>query len=119
MRFSGEVSVLEAEVIGINEALSWLKDRTHAPICMESDSLTAVRAINKGTQYQLELGHILEECRRKIAARGGLILKHVRRLANRTAHMVAHFPCELNSYVNFVSPPRQVLDSLMYDAISD
>ncbi|XP_074377607.1 uncharacterized protein LOC141719125 [Apium graveolens] len=119
MRFSGEASVLEAEAIGINETLFWLNDRTCAPICMESDSLIAVQAINKGTQYQLKLGHIFDECRRKIAARGGLILKHVRRLANRTAYMVARFPCEVNSYVNFMSPPRQVLDSIMYDASSE
>ncbi|WOG81201.1 hypothetical protein DCAR_0100346 [Daucus carota subsp. sativus] len=119
MKINMKASVLEAEAIGILEALSWVMDRTDSKVCIESDSLTAVQAINRGIPYQLELGHIFDECRLRLTSRSSLSLNHVRRLANRVAHTVARFPCELNCYVDFMSPPRQVLDSMMYDLFSE
>lgn len=65
----------------------------------------------------MELGHVFDDCRRLLAAQRDVSLNYVSRLANRAAHAMAHFPCELNSYVSFVSPPRIVLESMMYDVI--
>lgn len=117
MKVAAAVSVLEAEAIGIDEALSWISSRTEGRVCVESDSLTAVQAINSQSVYHLEIGHILDACRLKLSVRPNIHVKHVRRLANRTAHLVARVPCELNCCIDLVSPPRFVLESLMYDAL--
>lgn len=59
-----EVSVLVAKTIGIYKALSWVVDRTDNQVCIESDSLTAVQAIIRGTTYRnyipIELGHVFD-----------------------------------------------------------
>lgn len=77
-RFQMSVSVLEAEAIGINEALSWVMDKTDAPVCVETDSLSTVQAITKGNVYKLELGHIFDECRQKLPAMRDLSVTHVK-----------------------------------------
>lgn len=96
---------MEAETIGINEAMSWVIERTNAPVCIKSDSLSAVQAINGGSTIMLEIDHIFYECRQKLISRRGLTVTHVRRLGNRTTHFMARSSCELNIYVDFMSPP--------------
>lgn len=116
MRFSRIASVMEAETTGIEEALLWIVSKGVTNVCIESDSLLAVQAVNGSTRFQLEVGHIIELCRSILASRADVNVQHVRRLANRTAHCMARIPCALNSMISIMIPPRNVLDSVMYDA---
>lgn len=50
--YDREVTVLEDEYVGIEEALSWIMSRK---VLIESDSLLVVQAINKGYIYQSEV----------------------------------------------------------------
>ena len=49
--------VLEAEAMGVCEALSWLLTLPYMKISVETDSLTTVNAICKAADYRLEVGH--------------------------------------------------------------
>ncbi|XP_074363624.1 uncharacterized protein LOC141704237 [Apium graveolens] len=54
MKCARVVSVLEAEAVGVREALLWLLTLPHMkPMKFESDSLVAVNAISKGTVYRV------------------------------------------------------------------
>lgn len=59
MRFVGSVSVLEAEIIGITEALLWSQQVTDGMVSVESDSLLGVTTINRSQLNFLELGDLI------------------------------------------------------------
>lgn len=61
MKFAGQVSVMEAEMVGILEALLWINVLPDKPITVESDSLLNVQAINKMEHNQLEVGHLIDQ----------------------------------------------------------
>lgn len=63
MKIAGEVSVLEAEMTGILEALSWAKECTSGVVSIESDSLVSVQAVQQGEENLLEVGDIMHQCR--------------------------------------------------------
>lgn len=109
---------MEAEVVGIEEALSWVVSKGLSNVSVESDSLMAVKAINGTANFHLEIGHSIDACRSILASRIDVGVSHVRRLANRAAHCMARIPCALNSYGMVRSPPRNVLDAVMYDSSS-
>lgn len=54
MSFAGRVEVLEAELVGIAEALKWCSGFGGHTICLESDSLLSVQAIKGGVQNRLK-----------------------------------------------------------------
>ena len=54
---------MEAECIGVKEALSWIMKQSGQRVTLESDSLLVCRALMSGTMNLLEVGHILEQCR--------------------------------------------------------
>lgn len=62
MRFPGLVTVLEAEVKGVQEAFNWLEVLNLSNVTVECDSEVVMKAINKDTQYYLEVGHVFEWC---------------------------------------------------------
>ncbi|XP_074352905.1 uncharacterized protein LOC141692062 [Apium graveolens] len=120
MKFEREVYVFEAEMVGIEDALSWILVKTEGKVCIESDSLLAlaVQAVNEGSSNQFEIGHTIQACRLTLAARSNVSVQHVRRLANRAAYLMERIPYELNSYIDVMSPPCNVLESMMYDVLS-
>lgn len=59
----GYASVVEAEAIGVFEALSWIKAKEMKQVMVETDSLVVVHALGKGTEYQQEVGDVLNLCR--------------------------------------------------------
>lgn len=114
-RVAGQVQAFEAEAVGMLEALSWIKNSTGQEVVVESDSLLVVEALQRGKEYQLEVGIVLKECQRILAEKSNVRIGHVRKLANKVAHLMARLPCELNSYNDFESPPLNVLETLVYD----
>lgn len=117
MRIDQRVSILEAEAVGIKEALSWVATKDMSHVSIESDSLVAVQAIEKGSYYRSEVGHVFQTCRLELPARSDLNVGYVRRLANRAAHVMARIPCQLNCFLDFSTAPSQLLESLLYDDI--
>lgn len=72
MRFAGKVQVMEAEMIGIAEALSWLDFLPQAKYVIESDSQQSVAAINGVFSNIKEIGILVHHCESMIAERTGI-----------------------------------------------
>lgn len=117
MRFAGEISVLEAEMVGILEALRWVQEWPGRHIVIESDSILSVNAIQKAACNYLELGDLIRQCRVILDGRADLSVHFVRKHANKVAHKLARLPCALNGSYVISSPPTHVLETLMSDSL--
>lgn len=117
LRKDREVSVFEAESYGILEAIKWVIDLGISNVVIESDSLLAVQAIKRGSEYYLEVGNILQEVRTLLEERHDIYILFVKKQANKVAHMLARVPCEANCLNDFSSPPHMVLESILYDVL--
>ncbi|KAL8134789.1 hypothetical protein AgCh_009705 [Apium graveolens] len=98
-------SVFEAEALAVLEGLNWLLTRNHVNVIIESDSLLTVQALQSTPEILLEVGFILDACRRILDARPGFSVSFVKRQANRAAHLVAKLPCSLTCPNVITSPP--------------
>ncbi|XP_017251076.1 uncharacterized protein LOC108221728 [Daucus carota subsp. sativus] len=116
MCFSGSVTVLEAEARGVQEAICWAEEMNMHYLVIETDSALVVEAMQSDITYYLEVGHILEFCKSKLQQRSDLSLCHVKKQANRAAHLMARVPCLLDSYNLFLSPPDLLVETLCSDA---
>ncbi|XP_074346503.1 uncharacterized protein LOC141685290 [Apium graveolens] len=72
MRFSGEVTVMEAEARGVQEAITWIENLRLQGISIESDAQLMVKAVNSHLEYYLEVGYIIEYCKMKLMNRPDL-----------------------------------------------
>lgn len=108
-------TVLEAEGIGVQEALHWLLELGLRQVVVESDSLIVATALIKNIEHASEVGTTLESCRSILRQRDDFKVQHVRRQANRVAHKLASLLCLLGTKNYFNSPPSCVLESIMYD----
>lgn len=115
MRFPGCLSVLEAEEVGILEALMWTESFLAQSIIVESDAQQGINAINGMVVNLLEQGDVVKHCRSILERKARVMVKYVRKHANKVAHSMARIPCELNSFVNFLSPPLLALETLLDD----
>ena len=81
-KYCGEVSVVEAEIIGVREALSWIKELSmqDEEITVESDSQITVNAIKKGGTNYLEVGEIMEECKQILGSLTRVSIVFIRKL---------------------------------------
>lgn len=115
MRFSGQVTVPEAEMIGIMEALQWAQELPAHKIIVEIDSMQGVNSINKPESNYLELGDIIRQCRIILQSTVSILVVFVRKHANKVARSLARLPCELNSFVLYSSPPLVLLETILSD----
>lgn len=65
----------------------------------------------------MELGSLVQHCKSIISKRSGFSVVHVRKQANRVAHQMAKIPYEPNSFVIMSSPPLNLLETLLSDAL--
>lgn len=102
-------SVFEAEAIGVREALSWIKmlQLHHCKIQLETDSLLVVQGVKSSGVNLLEVGEVLEQCRKLLSELSETSIHFVRNRANRVAHEFARMPCLVNCHLVFTSPPRR------------
>lgn len=114
-RFAGCVSVLEAELVGILEASIWSTNLPSHVFEIESDSQLGVNAIHSNMHNYLEAGDLVEHCRLLIRNQAGVSVSHVKKQANRVAHLLARLPCSINSFIDLWSPPSCVLETLLSD----
>lgn len=72
MKIEGHVSVLEAESVGVLEALLWSKEFPDKHVDVESDSMLTVCAVNKSTVQYTKLGQIFQHARELLTERSTL-----------------------------------------------
>lgn len=84
-------SIFEAELIGVRDALSWIKEGQYssAQVLVESDSLLSVKAILEDKVNLLEVGEVIEECKQGLQGLASGSIRFIRKIANRVAHNVA------------------------------
>ncbi|XP_074324342.1 uncharacterized protein LOC141661257 [Apium graveolens] len=84
-KISGEVSVFEAESVGVCEALSWIKEmqRQEDEIIIESDSQLSVNAIRATRINYLEVGEVIESCKQLLNSFHKVSVVFVRKMRTR------------------------------------
>lgn len=113
----GQVSVFEAESSGVLEAIRWVHEMGIQNVTIECDSMLTVQAVNKRTTNALHVGNVLQEIYMFLDLIPHLDVSFIRKQANKVAHALARVPCQVNCFVEFLSPPHLVLENLMYDAL--
>ncbi|XP_060964982.1 uncharacterized protein LOC133033953 [Cannabis sativa] len=113
----GCVSAEIAEVIGIKEALSWIKRKGWGRVVIESDALVVVQAINSSVHMPSQFGLLVEDCRTIVASLNNVLISYVNRSANRAAHCVARVSY-LSSGCTFneLNAPLSLCDIIKADA---
>ncbi|XP_058008494.1 uncharacterized protein LOC131182962 [Hevea brasiliensis] len=110
-RMVGLFSPTIAEIMGVREALSWIKDNNWQNVIVESDNLQVVNVLNSMNVENFSMmGGIVSDCRSLINEISCEILfSHVFRSANGVAHALAQatrsFP---NAMEWTLSPPEFV-----------
>ncbi|XP_057791107.1 uncharacterized protein LOC131008228 [Salvia miltiorrhiza] len=89
MKVRGSRDVAEGELMGINEALSWLKSLGYEHGWIDCDSKIACDAVLKGVGFINERGVLADYCRRELSTMPGVQVCNVRRSRNAIAHCLA------------------------------
>uniref|UniRef100_A0A803Q0T2 Reverse transcriptase n=1 Tax=Cannabis sativa TaxID=3483 RepID=A0A803Q0T2_CANSA len=82
----GVVEPVLAEVLGIKEALSWVKEAKWQNVILESDCLCAVQAIRSSLDMISTFGLIVKDCKNLLASLINVSISFVKRSANLVAH---------------------------------
>lgn len=98
------------------EAVRWIMELNITNVDTESDSMLTVKAFAGGSSNMLEVGNMIKEGRVLLNDHTDSSLSFVNKQANKVAHLLARVPCEVGCFNDFLTPPRMVLESLMYDA---
>ena len=87
----GSISPECVEVMGIREALSWIKAKQLNEVIVETGCLAAVQAIRGSAAMTSYFGGLIQECRdlMKEVKDKGVIFNFVKRSANNLAHAFA------------------------------
>ncbi|KAM6569367.1 hypothetical protein CsatB_017352 [Cannabis sativa] len=93
--YNGKVTAELAEIMGIKEALSWLKRNSNTQAIIESDSLVCVEAIRSAEKIASGFGFIVDECKNMLKSLSNVALFFVKRSANCAAHFVARHSISL------------------------
>ena len=72
MKFAGCVPVVEAEMVGILEAIAWISHVQASSVMIESDSQLCVQALKGENNNFLELGNLILHGQALISSRSGL-----------------------------------------------
>lgn len=88
LRYTGAIMIFEAKIVGVQEALSWVKDMLVQNIVTESDALLVMNALQKNVTYQLEVGRILKVCRDELRERSSVRVLHVKKPISTVTHLM-------------------------------
>lgn len=69
----GVATVLEAETVGVQEALCWIEGSIVRQVVVESDSSNVINALQRNIVYQSEVGNTLESCRNILRQRSDFV----------------------------------------------
>ncbi|CAH9075972.1 unnamed protein product [Cuscuta epithymum] len=95
MPWPGILSSLEAELIAIREALSWLQGTGWQSVEVESDASRAISEIKKHTSFS-SFGLIAEDIRELATNFANISFFFTRRSANKLAHSIAKAACSMS-----------------------
>ncbi|XP_057775034.1 uncharacterized protein LOC130994015 [Salvia miltiorrhiza] len=98
-------SVEEGELIGIKEALSWIKELGFLKGVLESDCKRACDAIGSTERSISELGVLASLCRAKLVLVPDLSVRFVKREYNAIAHCLAKAARDFTSHHVWTEPP--------------
>ncbi|KAM6584509.1 hypothetical protein CsatB_011511 [Cannabis sativa] len=90
---SGVVKPEVAEIIGIKEALSWIKRKQWIDVVLETDSLIAVQALKSSIAMPSQFGLLVRDCQELVLSLNNISVIFVKRSANKPAHCVARGSC--------------------------
>uniref|UniRef100_A0A2C9U0T0 RNase H type-1 domain-containing protein n=1 Tax=Manihot esculenta TaxID=3983 RepID=A0A2C9U0T0_MANES len=115
----GEMSILNAEIIGISIGLQLAWSMGFRRVIAESDSLEAVRLINEKDISAHPLGHLIQDCRTLLSLDWCCSLSHVYRERNFSADSLAKqsHGLKIQELTIWDSPPWKVLRFLNDDKL--
>uniref|UniRef100_A0A803PBV4 Reverse transcriptase domain-containing protein n=1 Tax=Cannabis sativa TaxID=3483 RepID=A0A803PBV4_CANSA len=87
--FHGQQNVAAVEVLGVKEALCWIKGKQWYHAVIETDSKLTVQAVRSSIDMKSVFGLLVEDCRCLFQAMPNASLCFVNRSASRVAHYVA------------------------------
>ncbi|CAH9146819.1 unnamed protein product [Cuscuta epithymum] len=115
----GRLSSLGAELVGIREALSWLKDFGDIAVEVESDSVGVISEILNGSSCSL-VGLLRDDIGDLARFFSTISFSHIRRLANKPAHLLSKAACSMpDSQSWFDFTPSFLVSALANDLIND
>lgn len=86
-------SALEAETKGVFEALRWAVFKGLQNVCVKTDSLLTVKAVQSQEIIVFEVGHDIQECRNILQEYPSFSIEFVQRQANKVSHELARYRC--------------------------
>uniref|UniRef100_A0A803PDL7 Reverse transcriptase domain-containing protein n=1 Tax=Cannabis sativa TaxID=3483 RepID=A0A803PDL7_CANSA len=89
IRKIGNWSPLLVEVMGLKEALSWIKQKDWHSVIVESDCLTLINDVKSTKTLVSPYGFVLQDCRGLLTSLVDVDCKFVKRSANSLAHALA------------------------------
>ncbi|KAM6583799.1 hypothetical protein CsatB_010801 [Cannabis sativa] len=89
----GCVDSAMAELVGVKEALSWIKRKHWGPVEIETDSLVVVQAIQSTVDIPSPFGLQVAVCRSLLADLSLVSINFVKRSVNKAAHCLARSSC--------------------------
>ncbi|KAM6547197.1 hypothetical protein CsatB_018873 [Cannabis sativa] len=112
----GRVSPELAEIMGIMEALSWLKNHSYTQAIVETDSLVCAEAIRSAEVFVSSFGSVVEDCKKIFKSLFNVSLLFVKRSANCVAHFVARHSISLAERMFSInSVPMELMSILTSD----
>uniref|UniRef100_A0A803PHA9 Reverse transcriptase domain-containing protein n=1 Tax=Cannabis sativa TaxID=3483 RepID=A0A803PHA9_CANSA len=115
----GNVSPEVAEVIGVKEALSWIKQKDLSDVEIETDSVVVVQAINGSVQMPSQFGLLIQDCQSLISELNNVFVSFVKRSANRAVHCIARRSCFMSDCIyDEFSAPSDLLSIVRDDSFS-
>ncbi|CAH9109350.1 unnamed protein product [Cuscuta europaea] len=114
----GKLSPLEAELVGIREALSWVKEQGWERVDVELDAARAIAEIKNGSCIS-SAGVIAEDVRDLCSRMMDISFCFIRRSANRAAHGFAQVACSMSGCRIWIGdPPNFITHVLNSDLIT-
>uniref|UniRef100_A0A803QJD1 Reverse transcriptase domain-containing protein n=1 Tax=Cannabis sativa TaxID=3483 RepID=A0A803QJD1_CANSA len=89
----GVVKPEVAEIIGIKEALSWIKRKQWIDVALETGSLIAVQALKSSIAMPFQFGLLVRDCQDLVFSLNNISVIFVKQSANKVAHCVARGSC--------------------------
>ncbi|XP_060964883.1 uncharacterized protein LOC133033858 [Cannabis sativa] len=90
---AGQVDSALAELMGVKEALSWIKRKQWGPVEVETDSLVVVQAIQSTVTIPSPFGLQVAACRSLLADLPSVTITFVKQSVNKAAHWLARSSC--------------------------
>uniref|UniRef100_A0A803PV44 Reverse transcriptase domain-containing protein n=1 Tax=Cannabis sativa TaxID=3483 RepID=A0A803PV44_CANSA len=87
--FHGSISPVVAEVIGVWEALSWIKDHSLLNVTLETDCLSIVQTVRSSMVIISLFGKVVSDCKNLLSTLRNVSFHFVKRSVNVAAHSFA------------------------------